>query len=267
MRLTVIFLLALHTCSCAQQTIHTSSDTNYSMENAIKIIQETGAQRDLNRLQTVSDSLIQTMDQEDPLRAKIYLEVCNQLSTWNFQPEVEKLQLLKKTASNGLSVKKADLETEFQLLNHCQYTSSQLGWSNDENFEIQRKSITQKWLNAWSKLETDLDPNFDFEDVPMLNIAPPEGSGMPAGVDPKEIGDPKLRAEYEQMIEENARKAANYQQQLGLRELAKNYRSSMLAYFSANYTREQFREVRTLVESMLRESALKKEIYEALEIN
>jgi len=242
-----------------------SSDTNYSMENAIKIIQSTGAKKDLPLLQAVSDSLIQKMNQEDPLRAKIYLEVCDQLSSWNFQPEMAKLQLLKKTASDGLAVKKAALETEFQLLNHYQYVSQQLAWSNDDDFAIQRKSITQKWLNAWSKLETDLDPNFNFDDVPMLNIAPPEASGMPAGVDPQEISDLALRAEYEKMIEENAQKAANYKHQLDMREQAKNYRSSLLAYFHSNYTKEQLPEVRALVESMLRENALKKEIYQSIE--
>lgn len=237
------------------------------MENAIKIIQETGAKKDLYRLQTVGDSLIHAMDYKDPLRAQLFLEVANQLSSWDFQPTQEKLQLLKKYATAGLGVKQAALETEFQLLNHHQYASLQLGWSNDENYAAQRKSITLKWINAWSKLETDLDSNFNHDAVPMLNVAPPEASGMPAGVDPKAIEDPKLRVEYEKAIEANAQHLAYYTRQIQVREEAKNYRSSLLAYFQANYSEEQLSEVRQMVESMLRETALKMEIYAAIEKN
>lgn len=267
MRLTCICLVLVYNFSFAQQTLNRSSDTNYSMENAIKIIQATGAQKDLHRLQTVGDSLIREMDHEDPHRAQLYLEMANQLSSWDFQPEQEKLQLLKKYASEGLEVKKAELETEFQLLNHHQYVSRQLGWSNDENFAAQRKSITLKWLNAWSKLETDLDPNFNHDAVPMLNIAPPVASGMPAGVDPKAIEDPKLRAEYEKAIEENAQHIAYYARQINVRKEARNYRSSLLTYFQTNYSEEQLSEVRKMVESMLHETTLKMEIYAAIEKN
>jgi hypothetical protein len=47
----------------------------------------------------------------------------------------------------------------------------------------------------------------------LLNVAPPAGTGLPAGVAPEAIKDPKLRAEYETALAANAAKSRNYNDQ------------------------------------------------------
>ena len=46
-------------------------------------------------------------------------------------------------------------------------------------------------------MDRNIDTTYDPEEFVYSDVAPPPETGMPSGVDPKEIEDPKLREEYE----------------------------------------------------------------------
>jgi len=58
-----------------------------------------------------------------------------------------------------------------------------------------------------------VDPHFDWNQPLLLNVRPPEATGLPAGVSPDGIADPVLRAQYKKSIEENAKRIELFNQQ------------------------------------------------------
>jgi hypothetical protein len=72
-------------------------------------------------------------------------------------------------------------------------------------------------FTAFNYIDAKLIPNFDLETQPALTVAPPLASGLPAGVAPESIKDPKIRAEYENELAANRARTAQYYLQSDLR--------------------------------------------------
>ena len=75
------------------------------------------------------------------------------------------------------------------------------------------------WFHAWRRIENEVDPTFDFSKGYLAQVPPPSGAHIFAGEDPKDIRDPKLRAEYQARIAANQRRADEYLRQMDLRDL------------------------------------------------
>ncbi len=88
-----------------------------------------------------------------------------------------------------------------------------------ENWRLLRSEQLVAWLKLLDRVEKSIDPAFDPNAVPQINVAPPPGASEPAGVDPASIKDPKVRAEYEVLIKKNKEKAENYRFQKSLRDM------------------------------------------------
>jgi hypothetical protein len=84
-------------------------------------------------------------------------------------------------------------------------------------WEDLRRQKAEVWLEAWRRVTQATDPNFDFNDRPLLNVAPPPSTGLPAGVSPSSVRNPQLRAEYEHAIAQNRAKIERYNQQSWLK--------------------------------------------------
>ena len=97
-------------------------------------------------------------------------------------------------------------------------------------FNIQRAMKTRLLLRTLAALSARIDPHFDADDVPRLNIAPPD-SNLPAGVSPKGIKDLAVRRKYEAAIQKNKEKAQRYNLQTDLRKLRDRYPKSRLFQF------------------------------------
>ncbi|HEX2329035.1 MAG TPA: hypothetical protein VHN74_09935 [Candidatus Angelobacter sp.] len=82
--------------------------------------------------------------------------------------------------------------------------------------ELRRKKA-QFWLEAWLRVSKAIDPGFDFDERPLLNVPPPPSTHLPAGIAPSSVKDPQLRAEYEHAIAENRAKIERYGQQSWLK--------------------------------------------------
>jgi hypothetical protein len=55
-----------------------------------------------------------------------------------------------------------------------------------------RRQKAQFWLEAWRRVTQATDPKFDLDDPPLLNVSPPPSTGLPAGVSPASIKNPRL---------------------------------------------------------------------------
>jgi hypothetical protein len=75
-------------------------------------------------------------------------------------------------------------------------------------------------FHAWRRMEQDIKPDFNFADLPAINVQPPvvPGQGVFSGMDPMDIKDSRLRAEYQAAIEKNRAKAEEFNRQFDLRE-------------------------------------------------
>ncbi|MGB7068425.1 MAG: hypothetical protein WBD22_02940 [Pyrinomonadaceae bacterium] len=128
-----------------------------------------------------------------------------------------------------------DLETEWRLLMYLRYSLSEIEL-NDTQIQERRERV-RLWLHALHRLEVEKDENFDPDDVPSLNVAPPTGVRVGfAGMSPEAIKDPKLRAEYEAAIEANAKKAEYRAGQFRLRQNENFIVKNAVKYISKVYS-------------------------------
>jgi len=65
-------------------------------------------------------------------------------------------------------------------------------------------------------LDVEIAPDFDPNEVPELTVEPPPESGLPAGVAPASIKDPKVRKVYEDSLAANSLKNQRYRYQYAL---------------------------------------------------
>jgi hypothetical protein len=129
-----------------------------------------------------------------------------------------------------------------------------------------RRQQAVLWLGAWKRLEASIDKNWDPEDLPVGNVTPPLGTGLPAGVAPEAIEDPELRAQYIADIEANRRKAAEYRVQADVRDLQKHWIPWAKHFLIDSYMAapDRTEELQTLLDQYVGDAADKRQIVEAV---
>lgn len=103
--------------------------------------------------------------------------------------------------------------------------------------ELSHEQRTGLWLRACRRLRAAIDPAFDPLDRPLLTVAPPVATGLPAGVVPRAIGDEQLREIYEHNIEKNRRKAVHFREQHELRRAEAKLRAALRTHVLTTYAR------------------------------
>ena len=106
---------------------------------------------------------------------------------------------------------------------------------------VARHEQARMWLSLLATIDQNIDPSFDVNDAKnwaALNLVPetPEGVHYPSGVDPKEIKDPKTRAQYESAIKQNEAKKARLNFQIGLRNINELAGLDVGRFFPSYYT-------------------------------
>jgi hypothetical protein len=126
----------------------------------------------------------------------------------------------------------------------------------------ERGAKTRLWLHALQRLEKETDRNFNFNDHPVLNVAPPQETGLPAGVAPEAIKEPKLRAQYQAAIAANAKKAREYDRQYMLRHIREVFFPKAEQYLVSAYTKPPYDldELRVYLNEYLADAASKERI-------
>lgn len=122
------------------------------------------------------------------------------------------------------------------------------------------------WLATWQRIVASVVPGFDFADLPMVNVAPPDAAGLRAGISPDDVKDPRLRAEYEKAIAANSAKTIRFSEQYWLQQNAPPFRASAERYLVRAYSRppNDLAELERLLVKHVNDAAVRKRILDAV---
>lgn len=107
-------------------------------------------------------------------------------------------------------------------------------------------------FTAFNDIDAKLIPDFDLETQPALTVAPPPASGLPAGVAPESIKDPKVRAEYESELAANRARTEQYYLQSDLRRAEKECTDIFAAEIASHSQRYSKVAMGALIEEAIR---------------
>ena len=162
-------------------------------------------------------------------------KACGTLSSYDIGDQSKRAVLLSEYSLGVLSSNELPLQeyvhfVEFLSLDPL--TMDEAAWKN------LRSRKARLWLEGWRRVSRAVDPNFDFNDRPELNVSPPRSTGLPPGVSPVAIQNPQLRTEYENAIAENRAKNQRYTEQNWLKLNAPSFYAEIERYLVNAYTRQ-----------------------------
>lgn len=98
-----------------------------------------------------------------------------------------------------------------------------------------RQQKLRMWLKIMVSIDHNLDPSFNINDSARMNVSPP-GGAYRAGIDPKDVKDPAIRAEYEELIRKNKEKRERRHLQNGLRHINEQLMFAVERFVRKHYT-------------------------------
>ena len=213
--------------------------------NGIKSLRKSfkpGLVNDLEEYEKFADE-IQTKwrDRNKEYNARLILRICGPLSSGTFADD-RRYDLARKYALSVLEKsQEISIEMELELTGHVvtlMYTPSA---PKGEDFAQRRKKDVEIRLHAWRRLIDAIDPNWDPNERLLSPNAVAMELGLPSGIAPESVKDPKLRAEYEAALERNRQKGRRYSEQSRLRDWLKSYPKSAERYIVLSYSEPPFR--------------------------
>jgi hypothetical protein len=188
------------------------------------------------------DSIEATVDKEsakwrerDRPSFIIYMtKACSLLSSYDIGDVSKRASLLSRYAISVLTSGDLPLEEQVHFVEFLMFDPLVI---DEAAWKTLRKQKAELWLAARRRVESSVDPKFDFDDRAELNVPTPPGSGEPNGVSPEFIKDPKLRAEYERAIAENSAKIRRFNDQYWLKRNAPDFYKNVERYLVNAYSR------------------------------
>jgi len=162
------------------------------------------------------------------------LKVCSLISSYDWRDESRQSLLLSRYAISAVTSGDLPLKEYVQFVEFLALDPIVL---DEATWKALRLRKAQLFLEARRRLASSIDPNFNFDDRPELNVLTPPSSGMPNGVSPESIKDPKLRSEYESAIARNSAKARRYNDQYWLKQTAPRFYQEAERYLIHAYAR------------------------------
>ena len=200
-----------------------------------------GPVNNLTEYEKFADEILKKWNQRNKeYYARLMLEVCGPLSSGRFNDE-RQYDVARRYALSALSEpNEIPLEVELELTGHIMTDTVTPRAPKGQDWAERRKKDVEIRLHAWRRLVGSIDPNWDPNDLPVINLVPPLATGLPSGVAPEAIKDPKLRTEYEAAIEKNRQKAERYSQQYRLRMWLKRFPKRAEEYIIQAYSKPPF---------------------------
>lgn len=162
--------------------------------------------------------------------AKISLTIANAFADHSERDDRSR-QLERHYAELGLSVADSvPVDLELYLVKHLVPSFETGAGASDETWRM-----AALWAHAWHRIEVETIPNFDFGDLPFINVPLPIGSAGAAGMAPDAIPDPRQRAEYAAAIQANKKKLETYNTQLMLRRATPDFTASLENFFVKSF--------------------------------
>lgn len=200
-----------------------------------------GPVNDLEKYEKFADEIQNKWNKKNKeLYARLMLKVCGPLSSGRFKGErryevARKYALAALTHANNIS-----LTAELELTGHVVTSMAGRKTPKGADFAQRRKKDIQIRLHAWKRLVDAIDLTWD----PKEELLGPNGvgamMGLPSGIAPESVGDPKLRAEYEAALEVNKKKIARYSEQNRLHKWLKRFPRNAEPYIIQAYSKPPF---------------------------
>ncbi len=156
--------------------------------------------------------------------AHLMLDACVPLSSGSFK-DPRQYELARKYALSALEKpEKVPVILELELIGHVRTVMIGPEAPRGVHFARRRKSDVAVRLHAWKRLLDAIDPNWTPDEFLWSRfVAPPEATGLPAGVEPEAIEDVDLRKEYEAAIQRNREMADHHMEQRKLSNWMKKF--------------------------------------------
>jgi hypothetical protein len=209
--------------------------------NAVERTFKPGLVNNLEEYEKFADEIQKKWSQRNKeLNARLILEICGPLSSGTF-PGDRRYDVAKKYALSVLKKpEEISVEMELELIGHVVTIMYTPNSPKGEDFAQRRRKDIEVRLHAWRRLVDSIDPNWDPNDLPYLNVPLPDGVSGVSGMNPKNIKDQTQRAEYEAAIEKNRQKAERYNEQYMLRGWLKRYPKRAEEYIILAYSEPPF---------------------------
>lgn len=205
------------------------------VERDIERLLALGQARDLPRL----EAFIRTqMPKWEAMTSEQYgylmLQAVARLSSHPFEDRKESRRLAAEFAVIALGRSGAiTLKDQVYLTRYARISRSIP--ESPEEWLLERRKNMKLWFQTWKRLNDAIDPDWTRETT-YFNLAPPLETGLPSGVAPEAVKDPKLRAQYEADLQENARKAKRNLEQSQARKLKRSFQPWAIRYIVAAYS-------------------------------
>src|SRR4030065_594211 len=216
-KITICFL-ALVCCILVKSVSFGESAETLQMEkqeyeqelNRIKSLRKSfkpGPVNDINEYKKSADQIQDKWSQKNKeYYARLMWELCKPLSSGRFNNE-RQYNVAREYALSALAKpNEISLEIELELIGHVMTDMITPRSPTGQDWIQRRMKDVEVRLHAWKRLTDVVDPNWDPNDMPFINVPLPPGVEGISGMSPKSIKDPKLRAEYEASIEKNEQK-------------------------------------------------------------
>lgn len=209
-------------------------------------------------------------EKDKKLYGRLMLEIVNRFASEPFVNWQRKKVLAQKYAI--LALQAADelpIEIELKLVVHLQADLHSHNAVKGKAWARQRTEQMKHWFRAYKRLHDTIDPKWDPKkaDFTSGNVMLPPGVSGVAGMSPKHIKDPKLRAQYEAAIETNRRKVERYNQQYEARQLKKFFIPHAHRYIIQAYIHPPAAkaELEVFLKKYVKEAAVRAKILNAVE--
>jgi hypothetical protein len=196
------------------------------------------ADGDLNALKTAATELRDKCGESTnagnsraaDMHARYFLELVSYMASRSSVADHGGREEAQKQAVAALEhAEELPLEAELRMIAYVFLPSPTLAarsWSAD-TWAAMRQRNARYCLHAYKRLHDAIDPTWDpaVVDFRVYAPLPPGRSGLltPGALDPRDIEDPDTRAQYEESIRENTRKAERYMYQRRLRQLREEW--------------------------------------------
>jgi len=183
---------------------------------------------------TVNKDSVKWKQRDRPSYITYMAKACSLLSSYDIGDLSKRALLLSRYAISVLMSGDLSLHDDVHFVSFLMFDPIVI---DEAAWKALREEKAQLWLAARQRVASSIDPTFDFDDMPFINVPTPKGSGARPGSSPESIKEPKLRAEYNAAIARNSEKIQRSNDQLWLKQNAPDFYKNVEQYLVISYTR------------------------------
>jgi hypothetical protein len=239
-------------------------DWNTELQKDLLELESIRASQDLDGLEVVINrESVKWQKRSHQFFVEYMLRACALLSSYKVGDQSKQALLLNKYAISVLTIGNLSLQQNVQF---TEFLTEDPITIDETTWRRLRERKTRLWLEAWRRVAGSIDPNFNFDNLPSLNVPLPPSTGLPAGVEPGSIKDPAQRAAYEEAIAQNSAKIKRYNEQHWLKQNASGFFKTAESYLVNAYARPpaDLAELERLLSEHVENEAVRKRVIEAV---